>query len=471
MAETYPGVETDEDEKKRDKYPGAVGPISPRTASIPASATADMPAAMPAPQMAGATPPTFPMQSNSPVPTMAREPGSDLVRRGNAMAPAPINPQAQPMAPGVQAPTPVIPPKPIGPQPTWNQYALPEPHGLAKFGHLMAGLTVPTNEEFNVRPEQQAAARYGAATNEYKERVGEEEKQKAATSEAGLKAAQAGEATAKGAAATAASENVTMTINGTQYTVPQKDAEKLIGTSLQQKGAGERTTATVAGREAVAETNAGKAHYTDLDINGKKAPGKVDAQGNLLMVDGTPAPKGTTEYKAPTYAEVMGGRLTNIMVDGVPTQVQLQPQGGVKVIGEAGTGQLASRIGQAKIVQSAGDQLIKDIKANKDKMGNMQAMVSAAVLGTPWADPETQQLYSEIGSYIALHPAMHGFRGTNALDHFSKLIGGIPNNPDAMIAGIEGLSKMASIFTEPSETKGGGGKVIHYDKQGNRVKE
>jgi hypothetical protein len=41
---------------------------------------------------------------------------------------------------------------------------------------------------------------------------------------------------------------------------------------------------------------------------------------------------------------------------------------------------------------------------------------------------------------------MHGFRGTDALREFEKLIGGVPKNPDALIASIEAIKKTAGYF-------------------------
>lgn len=121
------------------------------------------------------------------------------------------------------------------------------------------------------------------------------------------------------------------------------------------------------------------------------------------------------------------------------------------------SGQTESRMQQAETVVRAGDNLISDIKAHKDKLGNAEAIVESAVLNTPWADPETAQLRAEIGSFIALNPAMHGFRGANALQEFQKIVGGIPNNPDALIAAIQGIQKTAGAFNTPSPAGGEGG--------------
>ena len=114
------------------------------------------------------------------------------------------------------------------------------------------------------------------------------------------------------------------------------------------------------------------------------------------------------------------------------------------------TGQTESRDAQAEVVNRAADNLISDIQKNKSKLGNMEAIVNSAILNTPWADPETAELRAEIASFAALNPAMHGFRGAQALAQFEKIIGGIPNNPDAMIAALRGIQKTTQAFKPPA---------------------
>lgn len=137
---------------------------------------------------------------------------------------------------------------------------------------------------------------------------------------------------------------------------------------------------------------------------------------------------------------------------------EIQGMGGAApggVIPPKPSGQERSRMGQAEVVTRAGDGLIADIKANRNKLGNMQAIIESAILGTPWSDPETSQLRAEIASFAALNPAMHGFRGTDALREFEKLLGGIPNNPDSLIAAIQGIQKTAGAFKAPTAQGGG----------------
>lgn len=107
---------------------------------------------------------------------------------------------------------------------------------------------------------------------------------------------------------------------------------------------------------------------------------------------------------------------------------------------------------QAGAVGRAAMPLIYTIQANKDKFGDIQSILNSAFLGTPLSDPASQELASQIKSFAALNPSMHGFRGTNALNEFEKLLGGLPNNPDALVQGILGIVKTAGAINPALKT-------------------
>jgi hypothetical protein len=160
---------------------------------------------------------------------------------------------------------------------------------------------------------------------------------------------------------------------------------------------------------------------------------------------------------APNYAMVAPGLRTVDVLNpqGVPT---VQTLGG-KEIGPAATGAYGHSEAQAGAVERAGNELINTIQQNRGKFGNMKAIINSAFLGTPLADPTSQGLASQIASFAALNPALHGFRGKDALNEFLKLIGGLPNNPDALIAGIQGIEKTAGAINPNLPTQGGGGQT------------
>ena len=235
MSDDYPGVTTEEDEEKKGKYPI---PVLPPPA-MPADATAPMPQSMPE-AVAGATPPTF-GQSSAPAPI-----SQSTVPTSNMAPPAmPAPTQPQPMAPNPNVP----PPAP----PSWSQYAPPEPHGLAKVGHIAAAFSPKMNEYFNVAPERRAEQRYGAATGEYNEQLKGGVEARKETSEEELRHAQATQDLQRPATA----EDIAR-INAQSR---QGVADTNVGgrkdvANINQTGAGERNAATIAGAgERNTETN------------------------------------------------------------------------------------------------------------------------------------------------------------------------------------------------------------------------
>ena len=192
---------------------------------------------------------------------------------------------------------------------------------------------------------------------------------------------------------------------------------------------------------------------------GDKAPPHITAlgkDGKSHIMERDPA---TGEYSIdrglapPNYAQVAPSLRTVDVLNpqGVPTVQTLSG----KTIGQAATGAYGHSEAQAGAVQRAGTELINTVQANKAKFGNVQAILNSAFLGTPLADPVSAGLASQIASFAALNPSMHGFRGQDALREFEKLIGGLPNNPDALVTGIQGIMKTAGAIN-PNLPQGNG---------------
>ena len=101
---------------------------------------------------------------------------------------------------------------------------------------------------------------------------------------------------------------------------------------------------------------------------------------------------------------------------------------------------------QGGIIIEAGNALKQAIDQNKDKIGNLSSYWNKYVNGTPIADPAVSKLMAQLGSYAALQPSLHGFRGQQALAEFTKIIGGVPKNPEALKAAIDGIAGTAGII-------------------------
>lgn len=133
---------------------------------------------------------------------------------------------------------------------------------------------------------------------------------------------------------------------------------------------------------------------------------------------------------------------------GLPEVVQYDPVTKTfsKPVGLSATGAYGHSAAQAGAITRAGANLTQEIEANRAKLGNVSDFVKKAFLGTPFADPDLQYMAALLASYAALNPAMHGFRGQNALEQFEKIVGGIPTNPDALIASIRAISETAGAI-------------------------
>ena len=186
-------------------------------------------------------------------------------------------------------------------------------------------------------------------------------------------------------------------------------------------------------------------HITSM-VGGKPHIMERDPQTGNYSIDRGEAP--------PNYAQVAPSlRTVDVLNDqGVPT---IQTLTG-RTVGQAATGAFGHEEAQAGAVTRAGSDLIKEVQANRDKFGNVSAILNSAFLGTPLSDPVSSRLASQIRSFAALNPSMHGFRGKDALDEFAKLLGGLPNNPDSLVAGIQGILSTAGSINPQLQGAGGG---------------
>ena len=156
----------------------------------------------------------------------------------------------------------------------------------------------------------------------------------------------------------------------------------------------------------------------------------------------------------PNYAqmlpEVLQTKTTEILGDdGVMHRVQFNPATRTYSddLGAAPTGQAAHQIFQGTAIEELAPQVIADINANRQILGNLGSYYKQWLAGTPVSDPNAAQLMTELMSFAAMQPALHAFRSTNALDAFEKMIGGLEKNPDSTIATINGLLKTPEAFT------------------------
>ena len=191
---------------------------------------------------------------------------------------------------------------------------------------------------------------------------------------------------------------------------------------------------------------AGSPEQQFIDEYQKRNPGSSIAQAETAFkaiqpperapVVFTPGPNGTF---IPMQARM-----------GVPLPAGSMTAGGMSTENETPAA-VKARQAQAVYIQEAGDQLIANIQKNRKKIGNLGSYWNQYINGTPIADPDTSGLMAQISSFAALQPALHGFRGSQALAEFNKIIGGPPKNPDALISAIKAIQGTANIVGAPTK--------------------
>ena len=181
----------------------------------------------------------------------------------------------------------------------------------------------------------------------------------------------------------------------------------------------------------------------------------TDAAGNEIA-NPRPVPP------PPNYGQMILPTKTATYLDaqGIPTEFQWNEQ--TKrydiPVGQSATGGYGHEAAQAGAVERAGTELISDLQANKKDLGTLGAWVAKYGLNTPISDPKLAGIQAKLSSFAALNPAMHGARGLHAMEHFEKLIGGLQQNPDASIAGIQGIIQTARAIN-PGANQGGGNEA------------
>jgi hypothetical protein len=213
--------------------------------------------------------------------------------------------------------------------------------------------------------------------------------------------------------------------------------------------------------QKIDESNKGKLDATALANQGKMDVAKETTNRPSKQMMYIPQPDGSYQSfeVRGSGVNVPGNALTG---SGVNTRNN--PTAATRGAGEQGT-----------IIQAAGQHLIDVINQNRDKFGNMAAVWNSLKNNSPLADKETSYIKAQLGSFAALNPRMHGFRGQQVYQEFEKLIGGVPKNPEALIGAIQGIMDTAGTVAAVGNPKAAQAQkaVEHWgrDKSGKLVKQ
>jgi len=103
---------------------------------------------------------------------------------------------------------------------------------------------------------------------------------------------------------------------------------------------------------------------------------------------------------------------------------------------------------QGRIIINQGNELIRLIDQNRDRLGAWDGRVSEGTVDLGISDPVVREIYTRMKSYAALQPQLHGARGIAYAREFEDAAGKLKDNPDSAIASINALNSLGGEFVQ-----------------------
>jgi len=116
------------------------------------------------------------------------------------------------------------------------------------------------------------------------------------------------------------------------------------------------------------------------------------------------------------------------------------------------SGQTVSRADAAGAALAQLPGLEDAIRKNGANLGPIMGRIKKGEIAIGDVDPETAKLYSTLESFYSQQPAIHGFRNAEFVKDFDTFIGNLSTNPDAVIAGLEGLKPTLEAVEKSGRT-------------------
>lgn len=116
------------------------------------------------------------------------------------------------------------------------------------------------------------------------------------------------------------------------------------------------------------------------------------------------------------------------------------------------TGQAQSRGSAAQSVLDLIPDLKTLVEKHREDMGPLMGRINRGEIAIGNVDPEIAKLYSAMKSFYALQPAVHGFRNAEFVKDFEHALGTLERDPDAFIAGMEGLKPTLEAVNKEGKT-------------------
>ncbi len=129
--------------------------------------------------------------------------------------------------------------------------------------------------------------------------------------------------------------------------------------------------------------------------------------------------------------------------DGNPISVIVPDVAGSEFMG-ALTSVEKNRRSQADIIDNYADHILDLIKKNPNSVGPILGRLARGETVVGVVSPEAKALGTALGSFEALQPILHGFRGgSQTMDHFHSVIGDQSLNAAALAASIQEIKALA----------------------------
>lgn len=116
------------------------------------------------------------------------------------------------------------------------------------------------------------------------------------------------------------------------------------------------------------------------------------------------------------------------------------------------SGQSQSRGSAAQAVLDLIPDLKTLVNKHREDMGPLMGRINRGEVSIGSVDPGVARLYSAMKSFYALQPAVHGFRNAEFVKDFESALGTLERDPDAFIAGMEGLKPTLESVAKEGKT-------------------
>lgn len=116
------------------------------------------------------------------------------------------------------------------------------------------------------------------------------------------------------------------------------------------------------------------------------------------------------------------------------------------------SGQAQSRGSSAQAALDVMPELEEQIRSNAKQLGPIFGRIQKGEIAIGDVDPKIARMYSALQSFYAMQPAVHGFRNAEFVKDFNSFVGGLQTNPDATLAGLEGLKPTLQSVAKEGKT-------------------